>query len=100
MFPNLIRRILQKLLITDKSSAPFLFKRRFVWHSDQLTIEDELSAQDWKDVKAMAIGCDQTSIYVVMSRTFQHGQMLEWTDLTERLKALKPDQKLYLSRLF
>ena len=100
LFPNLIRRILQKLLITGKDSALYDFKRRFVWLGDQLTVEDELSAKDWGNVGSLAIGCDQTSIYVVMSRTFQSGQMLDWTDLTERMKALKPDQKLHLSRLF
>ena len=100
MFPNLIRRMLQKLLITGKNDAPFDFRRRFVWRTNELTVEDELSAQDWKEVEATAIGCDQTSIYVVMSRTFQHGQMLGWTDLTEHMKALKPQQKLCLSRRF
>jgi len=100
MFPNLIRRILQKLLITGKDSAPYAFKRRFFWQSDELTVEDELSAQDWGNVKMVAIGCDQTSVYVVMSRTFQHGQMLGWIDLTERMKALIPQQKLCLSRRY
>jgi len=30
---------------------------------------DELFAQSWKQVLTAGIGCDQTSIYVVMSRT-------------------------------
>lgn len=44
------------------------------------------------------IGCDQTSIYVVMSRTFQLGQLQSWLDLTEQVRQLNPGQNLRLER--
>lgn len=97
-FPNLIRRLLQRVLITGKSVAPFKLKRTFVWDENELVVEDELSADDWDNVLRVALGTDQTSIYVVMSRTFQTGQLQPWRDLSEQIGNLKPGDKLKLSR--
>ncbi|MCU0535888.1 MAG: hypothetical protein MUD14_18525 [Hydrococcus sp. Prado102] len=97
-FPNLIRKILQKILITGKKSAPFAFTRQLKWEDGQWTVIDELRSPSWDDVIAAGIGCDQTSIYVVMSRTFQIGQLQPWLDLTEQVKQLKPNQNLRLER--
>ena len=97
MFPNLIRRILQKLLITGKSKSPYGFERKFCWQKEGLIVEDRLEAANWKDVTSVQLGTDQTSIYVVMSRTFQQGQMLDWTDLTAQIKE---GRTLTLSRNF
>ena len=98
-FPDLIRKILQKVLITGKKNAPFTFVRKFHWNGHQWQVNDELSAESWENVIAAGIGCDQTSIYVVMSRTFQLGQLQPWLDCTERIKQLQPGQSLKLERL-
>ncbi|HER26753.1 MAG TPA: hypothetical protein ENI69_06555 [Rhodospirillales bacterium] len=97
-FPNLIRRLLQGLLITGKKAAPYAFQRTFVWTGEQLRVEDELSATSWAGVTDVALGSDQTSIYVVMSRTFQCGQMLPWINLREALNDLEPGEPLKLTR--
>lgn len=97
-FPNLIRKILQKVLITGKMTAPFQFTRRFQWQGDRWWVTDELHAPSWKDVIAASLGTDQTSIYVVMSRTFQTGQLEPWADLTDKIKALPEGQPLRLER--
>ena len=97
-YPNLIRKILQKILITGKNKAPFKFRRILVWRNDHWQIRDELAADSWSNVVAAAIGCDQTSIYVVMSRTFQPGQLQPWLDLTERVSNLNPGEALILER--
>ena len=97
-FPNLIRRLLQRMLITGKKMAPYTFKRSFVWKDETLMIEDELNAETWGDVAGAALGVDQTSIYVVMSRTFQAAQMQPWQDLTGQIKNLKNGESLKLSR--
>lgn len=97
-FPNLIRRMLQKMLITGKARAPYTFSRSLRWQDGRLKITDELRANSWSDVSAAAIGCDQTSIYVVMSRTFQRGQMQPWLDLTAEVKKLSPGQSLKVER--
>ncbi|MBK4731661.1 hypothetical protein JJD41_17570 [Oxynema sp. CENA135] len=99
-FPNLIRRILQKMLITGKNKAPFDFIRRLRWNGRQWQIVDELIANSWDGVKAVGIGADQTSIYVVMSRTFQPGQLQPWLDLSDRVQSLSPGDVLRVERRF
>jgi hypothetical protein len=98
-FPNLIRGLLQRMLITGKEPAPFDFTRTFRWDNGW-TIIDELRAESWSNVESVGIGCDQTSIYVVMSRTFQAGQLQPWLDLTQKVRNLAPGQPLILERKF
>ena len=97
-FPNLIRKILQKILITGKQQAPFKFSRRLLWQDEHWQVIDELAAESWDNVIAADIGCDRTSIYVVMSRTFQPGQLQPALNLTDKVKRLQPNQVLTLKR--
>ncbi|URD50976.1 hypothetical protein M5J74_03080 [Chroococcidiopsis sp. CCNUC1] len=99
-FPNLIRKLLQKVLIVGKKDAPFWFQRQLFWENGKLQIIDELKAQNWENVIAADIGCDRTSIYVVMSRTFQIGQLQPEWNLTEEVKQLAPGESLKLERYF
>ena len=98
-FPNLIRKLLQKMLITGKNDAPFRFQRSFQWQDGHWTLRDTLTATGgWNNVLTAGIGCDQTSIYVVMSRTFQPGQLQPWKDLTGVVNSLSPGQPLEVER--
>jgi hypothetical protein len=97
-FPNLIRRTLQKILITGKQDAPFRFSRQLRWDNGRWKVVDRLSSDSWENLMAAGIGCDQTSIYVVMSRTFQKGQLQPWLDLTSEIQRLEPGQNLTLER--
>ena len=99
-FPNLIRKILQQILITGKNKAPFTFQRCLSWQDGKWVVRDELRTNSWDDVISAGIGGDQTSIYVVMSRTFQRGQLQPWLDLTDEVKRLTPGQVLQLEREF
>jgi hypothetical protein len=99
-FPNLIRKLLQKMLITGKQDAPFSFVRQFEWENNSWRVRDELRAQSWSDVKSVDIGCDRTSIYVVMSRTFQVGQLQPSLDLTDKVRQLSSQEYLKLERHF
>jgi hypothetical protein len=99
-FPDLVRKLLQRILITGKRRAPFQFKRTLSWRGDQLHVADELQATSWKDVRAVGIGPAQTSIYVVMSRTWQVGQLQPWLDLTPEMRKLKPGEPLRVERTF
>lgn len=99
-FPDLIRKLLQRLLITGKKPAPLQFERKLAWRHDQLVVSDELTAASWEKVRSVGIGAAQTSIYVVMSRTWQAGQLQPWLDLTEQAKALKAGEPLTLERTF
>ena len=97
-FPNIIRKLLQKVLITGKKSAPFNFQRQFQWQYGYWQVTDRLSANTWNNVISGGIGIDQTSIHVVMSRTFQMGQLHSWLDLTNKIKQLSPSQNLEIKR--
>jgi len=97
-FPNLIRKLLQRMLITGKKEAPFTFSRLLKWENGMWSVTDELRAKSWKKVITAGIGCNQTSIYVVMSRTFQIGQLQPWLDLINEVKKLSPGQPLKLER--
>ncbi|MBE9125830.1 MULTISPECIES: hypothetical protein [unclassified Coleofasciculus] len=99
-FPNLIRKLLQKMLITGKNKAPFHFRRRLEWQDGHWYVSDELQAKSWQEVIAAGMGGDQTSIYVVMSRTFQKGQLQPWLDLTDEVKKLDGYEWLKLERNF
>ena len=81
-FPNLIRTILQEILITGKNKAPFKFVRRLYWQQGNWQVSDSLAAESWAKVQDACLGVDQTSIYVVMSRTFQAGQLQTPYDLS------------------
>ena len=97
-FPNLIRRILQRVLITGKETTPFKFSRCLSWQNEYWQIEDCLTTDNWKDVVAVDIGSDRTSIYVVMSRTFQSGQLQPVWNLSDRLANLNPNESLNFDR--
>ena len=99
LFPNLIRSLLQKLLIVGKQKAPFNFKRWFKFEDGRWIIKDELTAaKGWDQVRSVGLGVDQTSIYVVMSRTFQSGQMAPWKELGKQKPA--EGEPLILERKF
>lgn len=97
-FPNLIRRILQTILITGKANAPFKFSRRLSWQGEHWRVIDQLTAESWQDVVQADIGCDRTSIYVVMSRTFQAGQLQPALDLRDQIRELNSEESLDLTR--
>lgn len=100
-YPDLVRKILQKILITGKSTAPFRFHRTLRVDEDGcLEVEDLVEAEDWRAVEEAAIGVDQTSIYVIMSRVFQPAQMLPWQDLTPLLDSLSKNSQLAVKRRF
>ncbi|MCH8927034.1 MAG: hypothetical protein IH924_13015 [Proteobacteria bacterium] len=53
-FPNLVRRLLQRLLITGKTAAPFTFRRTLGWKGGSLQVRDELALRDAIDSERTA----------------------------------------------
>jgi len=96
--PNLVRSLLQKILITGKQQAPFQFLRQLAWQEGQWHITDELKADTWQGVQSVGISGHQTSIYVVVSRVYQAGQLQPWVDLSDRVKALPEGKSLTVHR--
>ena len=96
--PDLVRRLLQRLLITHKKAAPFGFSRTLRRVGEHWQLTDEITGGDWAAVVDAGIGGDQTSIYVVMSRVFQPSQLQAWDDLTTRVRSLAPGATLRIER--
>jgi hypothetical protein len=105
LFPDLVRRLLQRALVTGRTIAPFTFRRTFTWVAGKPAagargrwrVTDEVRG-DWSRVVAAGIGASQTSIANVMSRTYQAGQLQPWLDLTRTVRSLAPGEPLRLER--
>ncbi len=97
-FPDLVRLILQKLLISGHKRAPFRFTRRLSWTSRQILVADEIESGEWASVVAAGIGSAQTSIYAVMSRVFHPSQLVPWQDCSEALRDVGEDGRLRVRR--
>lgn len=81
-FPDLIRRLLQKILVTGKSPAPFNYQRRFENTGNGWRVIDEvIAAKDWKDVAQIGISSHQTSTTTVMARVYQHAQQVPFIEI-------------------
>jgi hypothetical protein len=98
--PNLVRSLLQRLLITGREEAPFRYRRTFRWDGSRWRVRDELIAPTWASVRSAGIGAHQTSSYVVMSRVFSEAQLEPWLELTEEVRALARGQALVVERAF
>jgi hypothetical protein len=72
-FSKQIQRLNASEIAGGKQDSPFRFTRRFRWERNQWQIIDELYADSWRGVISAGIGCDQTSMDIPISRTFQRG---------------------------
>lgn len=98
-FPDLIRGLLQKVLITGRRDSGHTFKRMMSWTDDgELIVSDSLESKEWDKIRSVKIGVDQTSIYVIMSRVYQPGQLRQWIDLP--LSTTKKGKKIHLERVY
>jgi hypothetical protein len=97
-FPDLVRRLLQRLLITDRRRAPFRFTRNLAWTGGKVSVVDEIAGDRWSSVTAVGLGAAQTSIYAVMSRVFHSSQLAPWRDLSEALGSARKEGRLRLDR--
>jgi hypothetical protein len=93
--PNVVRGILQKVLITGKPRTEVTFKRSFEFLEDSIKIQNVVDAQDSdKSFVSMATGSDATSIYVANSNTFQESVLLPWNDLDAHVGELNRDRRV------
>ncbi|GBD38534.1 hypothetical protein HRbin37_00785 [bacterium HR37] len=97
---NLVRRLLQRLLIVGKKSIPIWFRRTFLFE-DGLKIVDEIRyiSQNKKyRIERLFAGVDHTSIYVVMSNCYQESVLAKWIDYSSSLDELNRSGYLKIER--
>lgn len=97
--PDLVRKVLQRMLIVGKQESPYRFKRTLRFQGDW-RVTDELSCPDWSKVEHVAIGPDQTSIYNAMSRTYQKGQLQDWLVVFPGRPLPQPGENMVIERSF
>jgi hypothetical protein len=98
-FPNFVRRFLQAMLITHKRKAPFRFSRNFHWREGAWQVVDEVYSDRWADVASAGISGYQTSIFVIQSRPYQHGQHQMWNDLSDNVREINAGEALKIERI-
>lgn len=99
LFPDQVRRLLQKLLVTGRKDAPFTFRRELSYDGSAWTVRDEVRAErGWGSVEAAGIGGFQSSLATVMARVWQPQQVQPWDDLTDEVRALKRGDALVVER--
>jgi hypothetical protein len=99
LWPDLVRRALQRLLITKGKGAPFKFRRELSWNGITWSVRDTIYAlRGWAKVTKAGIDGFQTSTATVMARVFQLNQLQPWLDLTPHVRSLRDDQPLLVER--
>ena len=98
-FPDLVRRLLQKILVTGRKDAPFRFKRSLRWEGEDVVIRDEIFADEgWQGVASVGIGGFQTSSTTIMARVWQANHLQPWNDLTHLVRGLSAGEPLVIER--
>lgn len=98
-FPDLVRRMLQRMLVTGVRPAPFAYRRVFTRTSSGWRVEDHVTAQNgWAEVAKAGIGAHQVSMTTIMARVYQPGQLVPFIDLTNTLRSLGPGDPLSFAR--
>ena len=86
---NVVRGVLQKILITGKARTKYKFQRIIHFKEKNVEIEDKLLG-DIPDFKKLSIGSDATSIYVANSNVYQESVLCEWKHANkEQMNKLK-----------
>ena len=100
-FPDLVRRMLQKLLVTGRRDAPFRFRRTLAWEGEALVVEDVLRAENgWAAVAEAGQSGFQVGLTTVMARVWEPAQFQEWQDLTQQIASLGPEEPLVVRQVF
>jgi hypothetical protein len=120
---TLVRRLLQRRLITGRRPAPIRLTRRFEWNKGvgslcSMTIDgngtslgerrlptpwfrvtDTIELTDPRvDIKRMSFGTDHESAYVAATGGYDPGILESWTDLAEQVERLNRDRRVTITR--
>jgi len=81
--PNLLRAILQKILITGKRRTAWRFRREFEFQDDRIVIRTRLTAPagGGEKLESLHLASDATSIYVANSNVYQRSVLLPWREV-------------------
>lgn len=98
--PNIIRKLLQNLLILRRKQTPIYFHRSFDMQNG-LEITDHIRIDKHAGkikFNKLYVGTDQTSIYVATSNTFQESALSPWIDLSHYIHELNTQGYITIKR--
>jgi len=97
--PNLVRKALQKVLITGRRLAPLTLERKIDWSTDTPVVTDTVTKHPGAPtLERLYRSTDATSIYVATSNAAQEGALLPWEDLSAHLGSLEKDGSMTIAR--
>lgn len=84
---NLLRTVLQKILITGKPTTEYGFERTIRLTPDAIEVSGRVKVPPGAPpIESMHVASDATSIYVANSNTYQDSVLAPWRDLTDRAR--------------
>ena len=102
---TLVRRCLQRRLITGRRECPIRLSRTFEFPSEQaagpacLRVTDVVELLDPRvQVRRMSYGTDHQTVYVAASGVYQESVLTPWTDLAEHVQRLNSDRRVTIVR--
>jgi hypothetical protein len=97
---TLIRRLLQKRLITGRRECPVRLTRTFEFlQSDSLRVTDFIELTDARvHVRRMSFGTDHQAAYVAASGVYQDAVLQPWQDLSEHADVLNRQRSVRIVR--
>jgi hypothetical protein len=103
---NLVRKLLQRRIITGRRTAPVSFSRRFEFHGGGaakplLRVIDTIKLTDPRiRVTRMSFGTDHQSSYVAACGIYHDSVLEPWTDLTAYVAELNESRGVTIVREF
>lgn len=104
---TLVRRLLQRRLITGRRPCPATMVRSFEFlpgkdeTEPRLRVTDRIELHDPRlRVKRLAFGTDHESAYVAASGVYQDAVLAPWMDLTHHVETLNRKRSLTIVRVF
>ena len=98
---TLVRRLLQRRLITGRRACPIRLKRTFEFAADRLRVTDRIELLDAKlEVERMSFASDLEAAYVAASDVYQDAVLEPWTDLAAYVAELNETRQATIVREF
>ena len=98
---TVVRRLLQRRLITGRNRFPIRLKRTIHLHPDSATVQvtDELElTSPAVQVQRLADGTDHQAAYVAACGVYQDSVLQPWTDLAGHVERLNRERRVVIVR--
>lgn len=98
-FPNLLRKTIQKLLISRKLPAPAKLLRRIVVGADVVTVSDRITrTQNSFHLSRILASTDLTTVFTASSNSWNASRLFAWTEYSGEVEAFNKTGSFEVSR--